>query len=186
MSEHMSVTHFKMMAVALGFRDLFIPPSKKIRETGMKEGNTVLDFGCGPGNITIAAARTVGPTGRVFALDKHPRALESVGKKARKKHLDNIKTFSSDGRINLPESSLDFVLLFDVFHDLSSPQPVLKEIYRVLKPEGKLAVNDHHLNKIHIKKRVEESGPFIFESQGRISTLFQKSGSKLSSAYSQY
>lgn len=175
MSEGKSTSHFKMMAFALGLRDLFIPPVRKIRETGMKAGNSVLDFGCGPGSITVAAARTVGPGGQVFALDKHPQALESVAKKARQKHVDNIKTISSSGRTNLPDSSMDFVLLFDVFHEIPSPSTVLEEISRILKPDGKLAVNDHHLNKDRIRKKVEKTGRFLFEREARISTFFRKS-----------
>lgn len=141
----------------------------------MKKGSTVLDFGCGPGSITIAAARTVGDSGQVFAMDKHPQALESVAKKARKKHLDNIKTISSDGRTNLPDASMDFVLLFDVFHEIPSPPTILEEISRILKPGGQLAVNDHHLNRMQIRKKVEESGRFLFDRQAGISTFFRKS-----------
>jgi ubiquinone/menaquinone biosynthesis C-methylase UbiE len=174
MSSRKSGTHFKMMALSLGLRDLFVPPRKKIKETGMGEGHLVLDFGCGPGSITVAAARAVGSSGQVFALDKHPLALDSMGRKARRKHLDNIKTIQSDGRTNLPESSMDFVLLFDVFHELPSPPAVLEEIHRILKPGGRLAINDHHLSKAAIRTSVEKSALFLFDDDGRISIFFRK------------
>jgi ubiquinone/menaquinone biosynthesis C-methylase UbiE len=174
MSNTKSRAEFNMMAMALGLRDIFIPPMKKIRETTIQEGDSILDFGCGPGNIAIAAARAVGPSGLVYALDQDPLALESLGKKARKNQLKNIRTISSNGRINLPEASMDYVLMFDVFHELSSPEGILKEIHRILKPGGKLAVNDHHLNKTKIRKNVEKGSQFLFDGQEKISIFFKK------------
>ena len=69
---------------------------KPLKKAGIKEGQTVLDFGCGPGHYAIAAAKMVGAKGKVYALDIHPLAVQSVEKKAKKEGLTNITTIVSD------------------------------------------------------------------------------------------
>ena len=57
----------------LGLRDKFgIPfkPEEEIRKLGLKEGQKILDYGCGIGSYTFPAAKLVGEKGRVYALDK--------------------------------------------------------------------------------------------------------------------
>jgi len=62
----------------------------------IQEGYTFLDYGCGTGFFTYAAARIVGEKGRVYALDRFPRQLEIVEKRLAKKGLANIETILSD------------------------------------------------------------------------------------------
>jgi 2-polyprenyl-3-methyl-5-hydroxy-6-metoxy-1,4-benzoquinol methylase len=89
----MSSISFKGMRFILIFRDLFIRPKKvlgKINE--IKNGASVLDYGCGPGSFTMAAAELVGEDGKVYAADIHPLAIHQVLKSASKKSLHNIET----------------------------------------------------------------------------------------------
>ena len=75
---------FKVMSLMFRIRDWFMSPTKVLEKLDIKEGQTVLDFGCGPGSHTIPA-EMVGERGRVCALDIHPLAIKTVEKKARKK-----------------------------------------------------------------------------------------------------
>jgi len=62
---------------ALGLRDrIGIPfkPEEEVRKLGLKEGQKVLDYGCGIGSYTFPAARLVGDRGRVYASDREPLA----------------------------------------------------------------------------------------------------------------
>lgn len=86
----MSNIAFRFMSLGFRLRDWFTNPSKVLARIGIKERQTVLDFGCGPGSYTIPAARIVGEKGRVYALDIHPLAIKTVEKKARKQRLTNI------------------------------------------------------------------------------------------------
>ena len=106
-----------------------------------------LDYGCGPGSYSMAAAEIVGESGKVYALDIQPLAVETVKHKAEKKGLENIETIFSDCATGLPDESIDFVILFDIYHELSEPESVLQELHRVLTPEGKLSFSDHHLKE---------------------------------------
>lgn len=69
------------MSVLFKIRDKFYSPIEKIRKTNIKQGDFVLDYGCGPGSYTVAAAEVVGSNGKVFAADIHPLALVKVKKK---------------------------------------------------------------------------------------------------------
>ena len=141
----MSNFSFKAMTLILRVRDLFRPPQKVLSEVGMiKPGTHVLDYGCGPGNYTIAAAELVGPSGKVYAVDIHPMAIHKVQNKANKKGL-NVQTILTDYDTQLPDSSVDVVLLFYVLHDFKNPDAIIKELSRVLKPMGVLLVIDHKL-----------------------------------------
>jgi len=61
-----------------------------LKSIGLRRGHKVLDFGCGRGNYTIPAAQVVGNEGRVYALDKNPRSLDELMRRAAARDLDNI------------------------------------------------------------------------------------------------
>ena len=108
----------------------------------VKEGQTFLDYGCGTGCFAIPAARIVGMTGKVYALDCFPRQLKIVEEKSKKEGLTNIETILSDNGTGLPDESIDTVWMCDVLHEVKQRRAVLEELHRVLKREGTLAIYD--------------------------------------------
>jgi ubiquinone/menaquinone biosynthesis C-methylase UbiE len=114
----------------------------------VKAGQVVLDYGCGVGCFAIPAARIVQNTGTVYALDCFPRQLEIVSKRARKAGLVNIVTMLSDQEINLDNESVDVVWMCDVFHEITPKRAVLRELHRVIKPGGVLAIYDDWIDKV--------------------------------------
>jgi len=108
----------------------------------VQEGQTFLDYGCGTGFFTIAAASIVGVKGKVYALDCFPRQLGIVEKRSGKKGLTNIETILSECEIDLPDECIDVAWMCDVFHEIERRRAVLEEIHRVLKEEGVLVIYD--------------------------------------------
>lgn len=162
------------MSFLLRLRDVFSPPEKILQEAGVKPGHHVLDFGCGPGSFSLAAARLVGGTGKVYALDIHPLALKNVQRKSEKKGLRNIEVIPSDCATGLPDQSLDVVLLYDVYHELKAHDAVLAELSRVLKREEILSFSDHHLKEKDILLGITKSSHFRLIEKGRKTYTFQK------------
>jgi ubiquinone/menaquinone biosynthesis C-methylase UbiE len=152
---------FSVMTVLFRIRDLIRPRTKILQEVGLKPGFNVLDFGCGPGAYTVALSRMVGKTGLVYALDRHPMAVEKIEALAARHGLKNVRTLLADnGPIALPDDSCDVVLLYDVFHGLPDPDNVLAQIQRVLKPSGFLSFSDHHMGRQAILSGISGSGRF--------------------------
>lgn len=114
----------------------------------IQEGYIFLDYGCGTGFFTYAAARIVGENGWVYALDRFPRQLEIVEKRQAKKGLANIETILSDGKTGLPDECIDVAWMCDVFHEVQQRRIVLEELHRVLKKDGVLAVYDGMEEKV--------------------------------------
>ena len=158
----MSKTDFKFMIKHFEKRDKNYPPNLKIEKTKIKEGDFVLDYGCGPGSYTIAAAEVVGKTGKVYAADIHPLAIEEVKKRAEKRGLSNIETILTECDTKLEDNTVDVIILLDIFHHLSDPDKILKELYRVLKDNGWLSVDDHHLKDDETIKKVTNYGLFKY------------------------
>lgn len=148
------------MAWYLKFRERFRKPAEFVSTLGIGEGHKVLDYGCGVGSYTIPAARLVGESGKVYALDVHPIAIERVEKRARKDGLSNIVTIQSDLATGLPEEHIDFALLIDVFKSINDRMALLKEIHRILRPLGKLVFLIDHASPEECKEIVDESGLF--------------------------
>lgn len=175
-SKPLSNLGFRFMSMFIGLRNSMNPPAEIIKEVGIEPGNRILDFGCGPGGHSIAAAELVGSSGKVYALDIHPLAVKKVQKIAEKKGLANIKTIKSDCATGLVASSLDLVLFYDTFHNLSDPDDVLAELYRVLKPEGILSFSDHHMQEEEILTSIEGSSLFKLSRKGKKFLNFVKNG----------
>ena len=105
-------------------------------------GMTVLDLGCGPGTITTGIAKAITP-GRVIAVDLDPGVLEQARDHARSEGVDNIDFRVMDAYgLDLPDDSIDLVHAHQVLHHMSDPVAVLRELARVTRPGGKIAVRD--------------------------------------------
>ena len=157
---------FRLMSLLFRLRDWLRPPVRILREAGVCSGMTVLDFGCGPGSFSLAAAHLVGPEGRVHALDVHPLALQSVQRAAAKRGCSNVQTILGNNMADFGAQSIDIVLLYDVLHDLSEPAMTLGEIRRVLKPDGVLSVSDHHLSEEKLLTAITAGGCFRLTGHG--------------------
>lgn len=125
-----------------------------LRKVGLRQGQTVLDFGCNEGNYAIPAARIVGPAGRIYAVEKDKERIKKLTHKIAGMRAHNIEILhlSQGRRIPLPSASVDVVLLYDTLHRGYFPKPgqrrgVLRRIYRVLKPGGLLSCYPTHLKK---------------------------------------
>ena len=177
MDKPMSNLDFRFMSFWFRIRDSFLPRKNVLAEAGIKPGFSILDYGCGPGSYTMAAARLVGKSGKTYALDIHPLAVRYVQSRAVKKGLTNIATILSDCETGLPDESTDVVLLYDTFHVLNEPDKVLAELHRVLKPNGILSFNDHHMKEENeIIARVTHGGLFRLSSKGERVYNFVKAG----------
>lgn len=112
-----------------------------LRAIDARDGMTVLDLACGPGQPAIPTAQRVAPTGRVIATDLAADMLAACGRLARAEGVTNLELREMDMHvIGLPDASVDAVTC--AFAVMFSPEPgrVLGEIHRVLAPGGRFAV----------------------------------------------
>jgi ubiquinone/menaquinone biosynthesis C-methylase UbiE len=159
---------FRFMALGYKLRDLFQNPRRSLEKARLTEGMSVVDYGCGPGSFTIAAAEMIGEKGRLFAVDIHPLAISTVRQKASRKGLQNVETVLVQGYdTGIEASSVDRVLLIDTIHLIDDPDALFREIHRMLKPDGLLFMEKGHMAMPEQKSIVEKAGLFkITESQG--------------------
>jgi ubiquinone/menaquinone biosynthesis C-methylase UbiE len=162
---------FKLMAFFFKIRDFFQDPKNKIEKMDIGKGDKVLEYGCGSGSFTIPLAKMVGPSGKVYAADMHPLSSKKITEKAKKNKLNNIETIQTKCKTNLDDNSIDKVILIDVLHDLKNHKENLEEFHRILKLEGTLWVDDHHLNPSEIKQKITDT--HLFEFVKSIDSLYK-------------
>lgn len=130
-----------------------LPPGKTLQTLGLKEGNLVADIGCGIGYFSIPAAEIIGETGLVFGLDLSVEMIEDLDHKIETNNLQNIRTvITSENDLKLGDESIDFAFLANVLHELDEIPPMLREVKRILKDEGKIVV-------LEWKKEESDYGP---------------------------
>lgn len=141
--------------------ELAVPFLKRV---GIEPNQGVLDFGCGPGFYAVPAARIVGRSGRVFALDKSAKVLGELEKRSVDEGLSNIEILQTSGELEIPldDGRVDVCLLYDVIHSHyfthQRRMTLLKEIQRVLKSGGLLSVYPSHMNFDTSRRLVESLG----------------------------
>jgi ubiquinone/menaquinone biosynthesis C-methylase UbiE len=178
MDKPMSSWDFRFMALGFRIRDLFRPRIDVLREAGIRAGSHVLDYGCGPGGYIPALAELVGPSGKIYALDVNPLAIKMTRRLATRKRVANLEAVVSDRDTGLPDESVDAVLLYDTFHDLSLPDDVLQELHRVLRADGILSFSDHHMEEEGIIAAITGSGLFELARQDKKTHTFAKAGAE--------
>lgn len=141
---------------------------------GVAPGMRVLDVGCGPGRITLPAARRVGQDGEVVALDIQPAMLQRVQRKLEVEKVSNVRLLHAGaGEGKTEPESFDRAFLVTVLGEIPDKTAALREIYRALKPGGILSITELFPDPDMqtpgaIRRRAQETG---FEVVGKLGSF---------------
>jgi ubiquinone/menaquinone biosynthesis C-methylase UbiE len=119
-------------------RKILFRPDRLV-ERFIRQGNIVLDIGCGPGLFTRAIARKVGDTGQVIAVDIQDGMLEILKEKAQKEGLINrIRLHKAvPDSLGLAEAGrINVALAFYVIHEVPDAERLMQEVFSLLVQGG--------------------------------------------------
>ena len=142
----MELRTIKAPAGSGGGGGAFSDPRKNIAVMGLAEGLIVADFGAGSGHYSIAAAKAVGHSGKVYAIDIQQALLLRLKAAAGAEQVRNIEILRGDieqvGGTKLREKMVDVVLLANILFQVDHKGNLLAEAKRVLKEKGRLFAID--------------------------------------------
>lgn len=162
----------------------FTNPQETLRELGLQPGMEVADLGAGGGHYTMAAARIVGETGHVCAVEIQKDLVAKLKNEADQAGLSHVDVVWSDLEklhgSTLADNSVEVVIVSNVLFQAQDKSTLLAEAYRILRPSGKLLLidwsdthgglgpqNDHLISREEAAKLAEAAG---FKVGGNITT----------------
>lgn len=128
-------------------RDEWQKPDEVIAALALSPGMTVADVGAGTGYFSARLAKSVGPTGKVLAVDIEPDMVRYLGERAKRENTPNV-----EARLGAPDdpklgtSTVDRILIVDVWHHVAARGDYAKKIAAAVKPGGSVFVVDFTLD----------------------------------------
>lgn len=121
---------------------MFAPRAETLLERGeLQDGDRVLDVACGTGIVARRAAARVGESGSVLGVDLNGAMLD-VARAASSEHQHLIEWRQGDATdLSFPDGSFDTVFCQQALQFIPEPEAALREMHRVLAPDGRLAIN---------------------------------------------
>lgn len=132
-----------------------------VRYGELRRGETVLDMGSGGGIDTLLAALRVGPTGKAIGLDMTPAMIEKARENARAAGASNVEFL--EGRmeeIPLPDGAVDVAMTNGVINLITSKGKLFREVFRVLRPGGRLVFADSVIDGTLPKEVLESEAAY--------------------------
>jgi protein-L-isoaspartate O-methyltransferase len=109
----------------------------------LKAGMTVAEIGAGQGRMTVAMARLLAPTGRVFATELDAQLVRDIQNRAAKAGVQNVTVIEgTDRSTNLPAQCCDAIWMVTVYHHFTDPVAMDASLFRALRPGGRIAIID--------------------------------------------
>ena len=126
-------------------RDKKLEVERVMDVLGIREGVSVADIGAGSGWFTVRAARRVGQTGKVYAVEINPDYVKHIEERAARERLPQVRALlgKTDDPL-LPAASVDAVLLLKTYHEIEQPVRLLRRLRASLRKGARLGIIDRH------------------------------------------
>ena len=167
-AERMPDVAFRIMEMVFRIIDVFSPAEERLDGFDIKNGDIIVDYGCGPGRYIRRASELVGKNGMVYAVDIHELAIKAVKKKIDRYKLNNVMAVNVKGyECGIDNKSVDLIYALDVFHMINNPNAFLREIHRVLKSTGRLIIDDGHQKRVVSREKINGSKIWKIEKENK-------------------
>ncbi|MFX1309723.1 MAG: methyltransferase domain-containing protein [Promethearchaeota archaeon] len=124
-------------------RKLIQKPEKVAERMHLEPGMTIVEIGPGKGSYTKTIAKSILPDGKVYAIDIQESVINQLKKRVEKENITNIIPKIDDAyELSFEDESIDRVLMIACLPEIPEPIRVLKEIKRVLKPDGIISLSE--------------------------------------------
>jgi len=138
-------------------RDVWQRPDDIVAALGLTAGSRVADVGAGDGFFTARLARTVGPEGRVLAVDIDEKVLERLKQRVEKDGLSNVDVIRGEPNDpRLPANSLDAVLIVNAYHEMPAHAAMLEHIRKALRAKGRLVIVEPITDRLRHEPRAAQ------------------------------
>ena len=163
-----------------GFSSESFINAKEILESFKFKGNEVfMDLGCGDGHISMEALKLLNDDATVIAIDNYEPSIIDLQKDVDEQNIKNLKPIFADFTEGTPveDESVDVIFLLNVFHHFNAARKSsesIKEMKRILKPEGKIYVMEYK------KQEVRHGPPYQMRvSDEDVEKMFSDEGFKV-------
>ncbi len=167
--ENIPNVFFRMMTFVMKITDVVGNHSNRnFKRLPLKKNQIVVDYGCGPARYIKNASETVGPNGKVLAVDIHPLAIKNVKQKIKEYGLKNVQAVQAQGySCPIPNNSVDTIYALDMFHMVEKPLSLLSEFARMIKPQGIIIIEDGHQPREKTTQKIKNSGILCIYDQNK-------------------
>jgi SAM-dependent methyltransferase len=143
-----------------------------LEQAGIGAGMSVVDVGCGPGDVTLLSAEMVGASGSVVGVDGAPEALELARSRAEEAGLSNVRFERADVTSWLPAEAVDAIVGRLILMHLPDPAKSLARLAGAVRPGGVVAFQDVVL----ATRRAEPELPLVAAFNGWVLETLRRAG----------